>query len=403
MIELLWYSLGTWALAAWGTEPVFAMMLAVMVSIVTLNRVLTPGRILRWHQPQGQRPADGASRSAPLGEAPWAPLGVGAVRAPSEEAEPDEGDDGWRTYTTEVGTIVHELGEPSKPLGDAEHRDLLLRLRLELAEARAQAEALRGDAVARIQGRLHSWRGPVAVLAVADGDGHQRILVGIPDADEREALAVGTRVEVIARFTGGRLVAERFIEAEADSSAVPELPEPLTKPASIPAWFDSKAANEKRPFLKASDGSSSVSELRVHLVWATKRRGAVLTAPMIDRLKTLTAEAVKEKALGRLLAVNGETDHVHVALWLPANLSGSEAAGMIKAYTSRHLRREFPELKAHHEEALWQRGCFVGSIGAAGHLEGVLSYIAQQNTPQASQADQEGALPLAEGEEASDA
>ncbi|MNY59549.1 Transposase IS200 like protein [compost metagenome] len=117
----------------------------------------------------------------------------------------------------------------------------------------------------------------------------------------------------------------------------------------------------------------------------------------------LTAEVVTEKGLGRLLAVNAEADHVHVALWLPANLAGSEAAGIIKSYTSRHLRKEFPELKEHHDEALWQRGCFVGSIGAVGHLETVLSYIAQQDAPQAVQDDQEGAFPHAEVKEDSEA
>lgn len=89
--------------------------------------------------------------------------------------------------------------------------------------------------------------------------------------------------------------------------------------------------------------------------------------------------------------------------WLPANLAGSEAAGIITSYTSRHLRKEFAELREHHDEALWQRGCFIGSIGAVGHLEAVLSYIAQQNTPQAVQDDQEGVFSLAEGGEGSEA
>ena len=309
----------------------------------------------------------------------------------------------WRSYTTPNGTQVLELGEPLRPLVDDEHRDLLLRLRLELAQARAEAEALRGEAVARVRGRLHSWRGKHAILAVADGEGHQRVLVAVPDDEDRDACAVGMQVEVIARFTGGRLTAERFTMVEECQDPLPELPELTAKASSIPNWFDSNAKNEKRPFLKASDGSSSVSELRVHLVWATKRRGKVLTAKMVERLKVLTAEVIKEKALGRLLAVNAEEDHVHVAVWLPANLAGSEAAGIIKSFTSRHLRREFPGLRAHHDEALWQRGCFVGSIGAAGHLEAVLSYIAQQNTPEASQDDQEEALPSTEGKEASEA
>lgn len=391
MLELVLYTVGPWALEVWGFDRVFSVMAVIMAALVILNKVQPAERIRLWRQAQ-------ARRQTPI----QAQLPIDTSEVHSESLQLAQADEHtWRSYTSQSGSIVHELGEPSRPLGNDEHRDLLLRLRLELAESRAEAEALRGDAVARLHGRLHSWRGQVAVLAVPDGDGHQRIMLAVPDADERESLSVGMRIAVIARYVGGRLVAERFIGAEEDQLPLPELPVPEAKAASIPDWFDSNAKNEKRPFLKASDGSSSVSELRVHLVWATKRRGKVLTVPMIDRLKVLTAEAVKEKGLGRLLAVNAEADHVHVALWLPANLAGSEAAGIIKSYTSRCLRREFPGLKGLHDEALWQRGCFVGSIGAAGHLEAVLSYIAEQSTPQASQADQDGAFPIGEGEESS--
>ncbi|MNY18642.1 Transposase IS200 like protein [compost metagenome] len=166
---------------------------------------------------------------------------------------------------------------------------------------------------------------------------------------------------------------------------MPDLPEPVTK-GGIPDWFDSQDIR-KHDLLKASDGSSSVSELRVHLVWCTKRRGKVLTAPMVEQLKVLTAEAVEAKGLGRLLAVNAEEDHVHVALHLPANLSGSEAVGPIKAYTARMLRREFPALKDHHDESLWQRGFYAGAIGNGGDLSSVLAYIANQDAPQDDQED----------------
>lgn len=390
MFELIWYSVGPWALEVWGTGPVFAVMLVIMASVVILNRVLPAARMQRL------RPV----------ESPHIELTPNArSNSPSDEpsiahsALVDAGD-AWRTYTTASGAVVQELGEPTPRLTDAETQRLIIGLRLELAEARAVAKALQGIAVARVVGRAYEWRGHALVLAVPDQDGHQRIVVRVPDEADRVSVAVGMDVELIAVWSGGRLNVERIVSAEVNADPLPELPEPAIKAATVPDWFDSKAKNQKRPFLKASDGSSSVSELRVHLVWATKRRGKALTAPMIDRLKVLMAEAVRDKGLGRLLAVNGESDHVHVALWLPANLAGSEAAGILKSYTSRILRREFPELKAHHDEALWQRGCFVGSIGAAGHLETVLRYINEQQTmPQTLQGDQEGAFDDLDGED----
>lgn len=282
----------------------------------------------------------------------------------------------WTHYETADGFEVMELGEES-PLAwtDESTKQLIIKLRLELAQARAEAEAISGDAVARISGRAYEWRGHTLVMAVKDEEGFQRLTIQVPDQDDREAIAVSMNVVMIAKWSGGRLYAEKVLAAEVNDDKLPVLE--VTKPR-VPEWFDSQAKNETRAFLKASDGSSSVSELRVHLVWSTKRRGKVLKAQMVNRLRELAGEAVQEKKLGKLLAVNADSDHVHVALWLPANLAGSEAAGIIKSYTSRFLRREFPELKEHDEVALWQTGCFVGSIGAAGHLERVLKYINEE-------------------------
>lgn len=218
----------------------------------------------------------------------------------------------------------------------------------------------------------------------------------VPEEDDRQAIRIGDRVDLACVWAGGRLIVERVIASEPCEDPIPDLPEPNSI-GRIPDWFDANDGRSKRDLVKSSDGSSSVSELRVHLVWATKRRGKLLTAAMVKRLKALSAEAVEAKGLGRLLAVNAEADHVHVALHLPANLAGSEAAGIIKSYTSRHLRREFPVLRAHDDEALWQRGCFVGSIGSGGDLSAVLHYIANQDAPQD---DQEGEQTPGEGEEA---
>jgi putative transposase len=169
----------------------------------------------------------------------------------------------------------------------------------------------------------------------------------------------------------------------------------------VPDWFGS-TKNEKRALLKASDGSSSVSDLKVHIVFATKRRGAVLTAPMVERFKQLAAQVVEEKGLGKLLAANCESDHAHLAVWIPVNVAPSDAMGHIKSFTSRHLRKEFPVLVEHHAGALWQRGGFVGSIGNGGDLSAVLKYIANQDVPGAIQSAQEDASDLSEDSEQGD-
>ena len=291
-----------------------------------------------------------------------------------------------RSFFTHNGSLVSEIGDEQPEPRRDELIDQLVQLRLELASTRSDLKAFEtASATARIRGRVHGHHGQVVYLAVEDGEGHQRLAVRVPNPEDREVLAVGLRADLACHFQRGRLVLARILDTQPCDDLMPLLPEPERKASTVPDWFDSQAKNAKRELLKASDGSSSVSELRVHLVWGTKRRGKILTAPMVERIKVLADEVVKAKNLGRLLAVNGESDHCHVALWLPANLAGSEAMGIIKGYVSRHLRREFPQLMVHDDEALWQRGGFVGSIGAAGHLEAVLTYIKSQDAPQDDQ------------------
>ena len=222
----------------------------------------------------------------------------------------------------------------------------------------------------------------VSLVMADEGDRYQSLRIRAQVADVVNVW-IGAEVTLTATWRFGRLALVEIEDLSEVAEAMPEVPtaeRPKTE-GRVPDWFDSKAANEARELLKAADGSSSVSDLKVHLVWATKRRGKLLTAAMVDRLKALVAEVVKAKCLGRLLAVNAEDDHVHVALWLPANLAGSEAMGHIKSYSSRFLRREFPKLKGHDEDALWQRGGFVGGIGNGGDLSTVLAYIANQDRP----------------------
>jgi putative transposase len=252
----------------------------------------------------------------------------------------------------------------------------------------AQAKVMEPGTV-RLVGRVaavklskNGTQAMVTLVMADEGDRYQSLRIRAQVADVANVW-IGAEVMLTVTWQYGRLALVEIEDLREVVEAMPELPT-VEKPKAesrVPDWFDSKAANEARDLLKANDGSSSVSDLRIHLVWATKRRGKILTAAMVDRLKALVAEVVKSKRLGRLLACNGEADHVHVALWLPANLSGSEAMGVIKSYTSRFLRREFPELKGHDEDALWQRGGFVGSIGNGGDLSTVLAYIANQDSP----------------------
>lgn len=332
------------------------------------------------------------------------PVETGAARdeaLPGPTAGDEEypkGGDGWTRIFHADGSVEDIFGPLPRAQPEGEAAETILRLRLELAEMQSVMEALSGVSVARFQGRAHSWKGKWLHLAIQDpGEGHQRIVVQVPDEEDRETIKVGMEVELIAHYRGGKPVLERLLSAEECEGPIPELPE-LPTTGRVPEWFDSSAKNPKRALLKASEGSSSVSEVRLHLVWACKRRGSWLTNLMVERLKNLVAEVVEERKLGKLLAVNvggkDETrqdfigDHVHVAVWTFNTLSPSEVTGAIKAYVSRKLRQEFPELVAHNKGALFQRGFYASTIGSGGDLSTVLAYIEGQQKAPESEVDE---------------
>jgi len=218
----------------------------------------------------------------------------------------------------------------------------------------------------------------MVTLIIPDEDRHQSLRIRAQVADVANVW-IGAEVTLLAAWRFGRLALVEIEDLHEVAEPIPEVPT-VEKPkaeGTVPDWF-SQAKNDPLDLLKASDGSSSVSDLKLHVVFCTKRRGKVLTAPMVDRFKALAAEVVAAKGLGKLLAANCESDHVHLALHLPVNVSASEAAGAIKAYTARLLRREFPELRAHDDESLWQRGFYAGAIGRGGDLSTVLAYINEQ-------------------------
>lgn len=219
----------------------------------------------------------------------------------------------------------------------------------------------------------------VTLVVPDEGERHQALRLRAKVAEVAN-MWIGAEVTLTATWRFGRLTlieVEDLREVDEPMPVVPVVEKKATE-GSVPDWLDSKAVNAARDLLKASDGSSSVSDLKLHIVFCTKRRGKVLTGAMVDRFKALAAEVIAEKGLGKLLAANAEADHAHLALHLPVSVSASEAAGAIKAYTARLLRREYPELRAHDSESLWQRGFYAGAIGRGGDLSTVLAYINEQ-------------------------
>jgi REP element-mobilizing transposase RayT len=109
-----------------------------------------------------------------------------------------------------------------------------------------------------------------------------------------------------------------------------------------------------------------------HCIFATKRREAVLTPPIRDRLWPYLGGIARENGM-KSLAIGGVADHVHILLSLPATGSISETMQLLKGNSSKWVHETFPALRSF----AWQKGYGAFSIGVSG-IEQTCAYIRDQ-------------------------
>jgi len=124
-------------------------------------------------------------------------------------------------------------------------------------------------------------------------------------------------------------------------------------------------------------GAHSRFDLKYHFVWIPKYRKAVLSGEVGLRLRSLVREICRTLEI-EIVEGAVSSDHVHVLLSCPPNLSPSKIMQAIKGKTSRKLLQEFKHLqKQYWGRHLWARGYFVASSGNVTD-EVIREYIRQQ-------------------------
>lgn len=127
-------------------------------------------------------------------------------------------------------------------------------------------------------------------------------------------------------------------------------------------------------------GRHCVFNIHIHLVFVTKYRRDVFTKSMLDAMKGMF-EKVCLDFEAKLVEFNGEDDHVHLLINYPPKIAVSNLVNSLKGVSSRHLRKEFPEIKNKlWGGSLWSPSYFASSCGGA-PLEIIKQYIEQQQTP----------------------
>ncbi len=109
--------------------------------------------------------------------------------------------------------------------------------------------------------------------------------------------------------------------------------------------------------------SHSRYAINYHFVWVTKYRKSVLYGDVGKRVRELVIEICKANDI-EILSGHVSSDHVHVLLSCPPNLSPSKIMQNIKGKTSRKLMMEFLHIqKSFWGRHLWARGYFVATSG----------------------------------------
>jgi putative transposase len=127
-------------------------------------------------------------------------------------------------------------------------------------------------------------------------------------------------------------------------------------------------------------------ELKVHLVWITKYRKAVMTGKIAERAREILRGVCQQNEV-EILAGHISKDHVHLLVSMPPYISVSKLVQYMKGYSSRKLLMEYRELnKQYWGQHLWARGYFAASSGNVTD-EVIMEYIKHQDLEERKKSD----------------
>ena len=125
-------------------------------------------------------------------------------------------------------------------------------------------------------------------------------------------------------------------------------------------------------------GSHTQYDIKYHIVWITKYRYKVLRGKIAFRLRELIRQGCEAR---NIIIVKGSisSDHVHMLVSCPPNISVSDMTQYLKGRSSKKLQEEFPELKKKYwGQHLWATGYFCRSVGTVTD-EIIKEYIEKQD------------------------
>ncbi len=110
--------------------------------------------------------------------------------------------------------------------------------------------------------------------------------------------------------------------------------------------------------------SHAIYDIKYHLCWVTKYRYQIIKGNIAIRTRDLIRQICTDKLNIQIISGSVSSDHIHLFISFPPNLSPSKIVQQLKGITSRKIQQEFPDLKKRYwEQRLWARGYFAVSSG----------------------------------------
>ena len=128
-------------------------------------------------------------------------------------------------------------------------------------------------------------------------------------------------------------------------------------------------------------GSHTKYDIKIHIVFVTKYRKAILKGDLAKRVRQLIREICLANEV-QIIKGHISRDHIHLLLSYPPRLSVAKLAQYIKGKTSRKLLQEYTEIrKKFWGSHIWARGYFAVSTGNVTD-ELIAEYIDKQDIEQ---------------------
>ena len=109
--------------------------------------------------------------------------------------------------------------------------------------------------------------------------------------------------------------------------------------------------------------------INIHYVFSTKGRLPLITGALPDRLRPFISGILRKHG-AKALCIGGTADHIHILASLPAMLSISKMAQLVKGGSSKWVHETFPDKR----EFSWQEGYAAFSVSVS-RVPATLAYI----------------------------